>query len=82
MYVEANFSREKAVFMVRDEGTGFDPSALPDPTDPANLDKSSGRGVLLMRTFMDRVDYNEVGNVVTLTKRSNSYTEPAEKEDC
>jgi len=69
IHVEASLSRRGAKFVVRDEGSGFDPSALPDPTDPANLYKASGRGVLLMRTFMDEVVYNDVGNTVTLTKR-------------
>ena len=55
--------------MVRDEGNGFDPTILPDPTDPANLEKSSGRGILLMRTFMDEVVFNEVGNEVQMLKR-------------
>ena len=74
IHVEAKLSREQAVFVIRDEGCGFDPALLPDPTDPANLEKSSGRGVLLMRTFMDEVCYNNVGNQVTLRKRRN---EPA-----
>jgi CheY-like chemotaxis protein/anti-sigma regulatory factor (Ser/Thr protein kinase) len=56
-------------FVVRDQGPGFDPSKLPDPTDPANLEKVSGRGLLLMRTFMDEVTFNETGNQVTMVKR-------------
>ena len=40
--------------MVADEGPGFDPQLLPDPTDPANLERPSGRGVLFMRTFAGR----------------------------
>jgi CheY-like chemotaxis protein len=71
IHVEAKLSREQAVFVIRDEGCGFDPTLLPDPTDPINLEKSSGRGVLLMRTFMDEVCYNNVGNQVTLMKRRN-----------
>jgi CheY-like chemotaxis protein/anti-sigma regulatory factor (Ser/Thr protein kinase) len=74
IHVEAKLSRDEAVFVIRDEGDGFDPSALPDPTDPANLENVSGRGVLLMRTFMDEVVYNDVGNTVTLTK----YRDPDE----
>ena len=70
--VDATLSRDRATFVVRDEGLGFDPSTLPDPTDPANIEKACGRGVLLMRTFMDDVIYNDVGNVVTLTKRGTS----------
>jgi serine/threonine-protein kinase RsbW len=57
---------------VRDQGTGFDPSAVPDPTDPENLMKTSGRGIFLMRTFMDEIEYQarpEGGTVVRMTKR-------------
>jgi anti-sigma regulatory factor (Ser/Thr protein kinase) len=69
IHVEVKMSRDQATFVVRDEGTGFDPSSLPDPTDPVNLEKASGRGLLLMRTFMDEVQYNDRGNAVILTKR-------------
>jgi CheY-like chemotaxis protein len=69
VYVSARISRLKAEFVIRDEGPGFDPTNLPDPTDPANLEKVSGRGLLLIRIFMDQVDHNETGNEVTLTKR-------------
>jgi len=56
-------------FVIRDQGPGFDPTSLPDPTAPENLEKVSGRGLLLMRTFMDEVHFNEVGNEVVLIKR-------------
>ena len=59
-------------FVVRDQGPGFDPKKLPDPTDPENLEKVSGRGLLLMRTFMDEVSFNETGNQVTMVKRSSA----------
>jgi CheY-like chemotaxis protein len=68
VFVNANISYRKAEFSVRDEGPGFDPSKLPDPTDPANLEKVSGRGLLLIRTFMDQVHHNEEGNAITLVK--------------
>ena len=64
----ARFSRREAVYVVRDEGPGFDVSSLPDPTDPSNLEKSSGRGLLLIRTFMDEVRFNSTGNEITLRK--------------
>ncbi|MHB8971119.1 MAG: ATP-binding protein [Pirellulaceae bacterium] len=67
--VRATITREDATFVVRDQGPGFDPASLPDPTDPDNLEKASGRGLLLMRTFMDSVDFNGIGNEVTLFKR-------------
>ena len=69
VHLTARLSRREVVFVVRDEGPGFDVSRLPDPTDPANLAKSSGRGLLLVRTFMDDVGFNAAGNEITLTKR-------------
>jgi len=68
--VVAQFDREQARFVIADDGPGFDPSDLPDPTAEQNLERLSGRGVLLMRTFMDEVTFNESGNVVTLVKRA------------
>ena len=59
-------------FVIRDEGPGFDPTKLPDPTDPENIEKVSGRGLLLMRTFMDEVLFNPSGNEVTMLKRCPS----------
>lgn len=61
-------------YVIQDEGPGFDPRSLPDPTDPANLERPCGRGVLLMRTFMDRVEYNDRGNQVTMVKRALSQS--------
>ena len=55
--------------VVRDEGSGFDPQDVPDPTLPENLDKTSGRGVMLMKHYMDHVSFNDAGNQVTLRKR-------------
>jgi CheY-like chemotaxis protein/anti-sigma regulatory factor (Ser/Thr protein kinase) len=69
VHVEARFTRNEATYIIRDEGPGFDVSALPDPTDPENLLKPSGRGIMLMRTFMDVVSFNDRGNEVTLVKR-------------
>jgi len=70
--VEADLSMSQAVIVIHDEGPGFDPNSLPDPTDPENLDRVCGRGVLLMRTFMDEVHFNSRGNEVTLIKRGKS----------
>ncbi|HLJ10714.1 MAG TPA: response regulator [Planctomycetaceae bacterium] len=68
IYVAVKITPTQAMYTVRDEGPGFDPASLPDPTDPANLDRPCGRGMLLMRTFMDNVIYNDKGNEVTLFK--------------
>lgn len=57
---------------IKDDGRGFDPTSLPDPTAPGYLERSHGRGVLLMRCFMDDVQFNETGNQVSLVKRAAS----------
>lgn len=59
----------EAQFTITDEGSGFDPGDLPDPTDPANLERLCGRGILLMRTFMDEVSHDNGGRTVRLVKR-------------
>lgn len=69
IYVQAEFTQTEATYVVRDEGPGFDPHSLPDPTDPANLERISGRGLLLIRTFMDEVQHNRTGNEIRMTKR-------------
>ncbi len=53
---------------IEDQGKGFDLAAVPDPTDPENLESPCGRGIMLMRSFMSRVEFNETGNRVTLEK--------------
>lgn len=67
--VLASLTTSEAKFVITDEGPGFDPGALPDPTDPANIELASGRGLLLIRTFMDEVHHNEQGNTITMVKR-------------
>lgn len=66
--LQANVTPNQATFIIRDQGPGFNPNTLPDPTDPENLEKASGRGLLLMRTFMDSVEFNSEGNEVTMIK--------------
>jgi DNA-binding response OmpR family regulator len=68
-FLDVKATAEEVAFVVRDEGPGFDPSILPDPTAPENLDRIGGRGLLLIRTFMDLVFHNELGNEITLIKR-------------
>jgi serine/threonine-protein kinase RsbW len=60
--------REKAVLTVTDEGAGFQPEGVPDCTASENLTKPRGRGIALMRGFMDRVEYREKGKTVRLVK--------------
>jgi CheY-like chemotaxis protein/anti-sigma regulatory factor (Ser/Thr protein kinase) len=67
--IAVGVTRTEATFTVRDEGPGFDTATLPDPTDPANLCRIGGRGLLLVRTLMDEVRFNATGNEITLVKR-------------
>lgn len=53
---------------VEDEGRGFDPAGIPDPTTAENIELPSGRGIMLMRAYMNRVEYNHQGNEVHLVK--------------
>jgi CheY-like chemotaxis protein/anti-sigma regulatory factor (Ser/Thr protein kinase) len=69
VHVSTRHSGQGAAYTIRDEGPGFDRRALPDPTDPANLERVSGRGMLLIQTFMDEVRHNAQGNEITMFKR-------------
>ncbi|MDQ1708403.1 MAG: serine/threonine-protein kinase RsbW [Pyrinomonadaceae bacterium] len=73
--VGAELSPKEACFTIEDEGEGFDVQTIPDPRDPANLFKSSGRGVLLIYNIMDEVEYNAQGNRVKMVKRPDPEVE-------
>ena len=74
--VSVAVSRAEAVFVVRDDGPGFDVSQLP-AADRFDAERSTGRGVMLMRTIMDEVKYNAAGNEVSLVKRRAPDPPPA-----
>ena len=61
-------SREQVKIEIEDEGPGFNPSEIEDPTEDDNLDRPGGRGIMLMRAFMNVIEYNATGNRVTLVK--------------
>ena len=75
-HVQANFEVNDANFIVRiaDEGPGLDASALPDPLSPENILRGSGRGVFLMRAFMDEVHFRQLspGTELTLIKHRSA----------
>lgn len=70
IHFDATLNAQEMTFVVRDAGPGFDPRNVPDPTDPANLERASGRGLMLIRAFMDNVRHNDRGNEITMIKRS------------
>jgi serine/threonine-protein kinase RsbW len=57
------------VVRVEDEGQGFDPTQIADPLAPENLERASGRGILLMQHYTNWLCYNRTGNCVTLCRR-------------
>jgi serine/threonine-protein kinase RsbW len=70
--IAADVSTDEAKFTIEDEGEGFDVNNIPDPLDPQNLFKPSGRGVLFIYNIMDEVQYNERGNRLTMVKKSQN----------
>ncbi len=70
--VQACLGRDSVTYTIEDEGPGFDTSALDRPIEPEDLMRVGGRGLLLIRTFMDEVAFNEAGNRITLVKRGKS----------
>jgi serine/threonine-protein kinase RsbW len=61
-------SADGVAAQVEDEGVGFDPQSVPDPLAPENLERPSGRGLLLMRSYLTGVCHNEPGNCICLCK--------------
>jgi len=66
--VSMSIEAEQLTFCISDQGPGFDVTAIPDPTDPENLFRPCGRGLFLIRAFMDQVSHNAQGNQITLCK--------------
>jgi serine/threonine-protein kinase RsbW len=70
VYIEATVTAEKTEIIIEDEGPGFQRDCVPDPTADENLDKCSGRGILLMEAYMDEVEYSKQGRRVRMIKRN------------
>ena len=66
--ISCDYNGERVRIVIEDEGPGFHPGDVPDPTEDDNLEKPSGRGLTLMRAFMTRVEFNGKGNRVVLEK--------------
>lgn len=60
---------EQVELIITDQGRGFDPSEVPDPTTNEHIEKPSGRGIALIRAYMDEVAYNSRGNEIRMVKR-------------
>lgn len=68
VHIACRLFPERLWIQVTDEGRGFDPSQVSDPTDPANIESPCGRGIMLMRSFMSHVEFSPPGNRVVLQK--------------
>ena len=66
---------------IADEGKGFDPCDVPDPTAPENLERPCGRGIMLMRHYMTTVAYNEHGNVVSVEHHREGMQVPVSESE-
>ena len=69
--VEVAYSESEIFIAVEDEGKGFDPSKLPDPTKGEHLEMASGRGVYLIKHLMDKVKYSKKGSRIEMIKGLN-----------
>ena len=69
VHVTCEVSADRVLVSIADEGPGFDPAGIPDCTADDRLEAPGGRGVMLMRSFMTRIEYNPAGNAVVLEKR-------------
>ncbi|MBR9802452.1 ATP-binding protein [bacterium] len=68
--IQWGISSQKVRVVIQDQGPGFDPADIPDPTADENLERPCGRGIMLMKAFMDVIQYNEQGNQLTIEKVS------------
>lgn len=72
IFVDVRLSADEARFVIRDEGPGFEVTAAPEPDELGALEPEGGRGLSLMRTFMNEVTFNDAGNEVTMVKRRDT----------
>jgi len=78
IHMLVRIDRHAATFTIGDDGPGFDTSRINRPVEPEDLFRIGGRGLLLIRTFMDEVAFNAVGNVITMVKRFHAGEPPTQ----
>jgi serine/threonine-protein kinase RsbW len=70
VHVKATMTPARAEIIIEDEGPGFDRKGVPDPTSDENLEKCSGRGILLIESYMDEVKWTNRGRRLKMVKRN------------
>jgi serine/threonine-protein kinase RsbW len=78
VYIEAIVTPDKAQIDIEDEGLGFDRTGVPDPTLPENVEKCSGRGIMLIEAFMNEVKWSRGGRRVRMVKRNEPDVIPGD----
>ena len=73
--ISCNIQDDKVRIEIEDQGAGFQMEDVPDPTLDENLERPCGRGIMLIKAFMNVVEYNEVGNCVVLEKHREEQTQ-------
>ena len=79
--IDYEVSDEAVVVDICDEGGGFAPDQVPDPTQAENLERPSGRGVMLMKAYMTEVEFSDCGNCVRMVKRRDCNAPKPPSED-
>ena len=69
VHLDYEIDPDRVVIEIRDQGKGFDPQDVPDPTADENLEKPTGRGIMLMRAYMDEVSFSRDGRHLRMIKR-------------
>jgi serine/threonine-protein kinase RsbW len=72
VHVEARVTPKQTEIVIEDQGGGFDRKSVPDPREECNLDKCSGRGILLMEAYMSRVEWTRGGRRVRMVKKNET----------
>ena len=72
VHVEWNITPAQAEIIIEDEGKGFSRTQIPDPTEEANLEKLTGRGLLLMESYMNQVEYSKGGRRVRMVRQNSA----------
>jgi len=77
VHLDCRYSPTHVCIEIQDEGPGFNPANVPDCTDETHIELPCGRGLLLMRSFMNRVEYKGCGNVVVMEKTRDTASASA-----
>jgi serine/threonine-protein kinase RsbW len=78
--VHADVAQDRVYVEIEDQGPGYVPEDVPDPTLDENLERASGRGLMLIKSFMSRVEFNDKGNCIRLEKLRSSEDEADAEE--